>query len=344
MYIHKIKEYEKLMKEKPHVVLLGAGASVATIPKGDKFGKKISVMNGFIEKLGMQGILNKINLSTQSDNLEDIYSELDEREDCQEVKKELERRIEKYFLDYKLPDEPTIYDFLLLSLTKKDLVATFNWDPLLLEAYQRISRITNNLPNLAFLHGNVGVGICEKHNIAGIIQGGCSICNQKFSPIPLLYPVKQKDYNSNLFIRSSWNELKNYLKRAYMMTIFGYSAPKSDESAIAMLKEAWGMVKDRELEEIEIIDIRQEEELVESWKDFIHTHHYSVHKDFFDSSLGQFPRRTCEALFDRTQGCKWLNCEKGFKSDMNFDDIKKFLKDLFEDEKSNKQTLKDYYL
>ncbi|MGC5814321.1 hypothetical protein [Clostridium perfringens] len=340
----KIYEYERLMKKRPHVVILGAGASVATIPNGDKNGKKISVMNGFIEKLGMTDILANANLRTTSENLEDIYSELDERLDCIEIKKELENKIEKYFLNYELPDSPTIYDFLLLSLTNKDLVATFNWDPLLLEAYQRVSRITNNLPNLAFLHGNVAVGVCEKHKIGGYIYGMCHICNQKFSKVPLLYPVKQKDYNNNLFIRDSWNALKNYLKRAYMVTIFGYSAPKSDESAIEMLKEAWGMVKDRNLEEIEIIDIREEEELVKSWEDFIHTHHYSVHKDFFESSLGKFPRRTCESLFDRTQKCYWLDSEKGFKKDMNFNELKEYLNELLEDEKNNNGILKNPYL
>ena len=38
-----------------------------------------------------------------------------------------------------------------------------------------------------------------------------------------------------------------------MITIFGYSAPKSDVEAIAMLKKAWGSVDDRSLEEIEIV-------------------------------------------------------------------------------------------
>ncbi|XZK30816.1 hypothetical protein ACSXCN_04715 [Clostridium perfringens] len=337
-------KYEKFMKERPHVVILGAGASVATIPNGDKNGKKISVMNGFIEKLGMKDILANINLKTTSENLEDIYSELDEREDCLEIKKELENKIEKYFLEYELPDKPTIYDFLLLSLTSKDLVATFNWDPLLLEAYQRVSKLTTNLPKLAFLHGNVAVGICEEHKIGGPIQGWCSRCGKKFSKIPLLYPVREKDYSSNLFIRDAWNLLKYYIKHAYMITIFGYSAPISDESAIAMLKEAWGKVEDRDLEEIEIIDIRNESELISSWEDFIHTHHYSVHDSFFNSTLGIAPRRTCEATFDRLMNCRFINDKKGFKEGMSFDDINNILSQLFKDEENNKGILKNPYL
>ncbi|KAF5065048.1 hypothetical protein DSECCO2_278030 [anaerobic digester metagenome] len=46
-------EYENYMKNKPHVVILGAGASCAAIPDGDRKGKRISAMSGFIEKLGL---------------------------------------------------------------------------------------------------------------------------------------------------------------------------------------------------------------------------------------------------------------------------------------------------
>lgn len=155
-------EYEKSFKKRPHVVLLGAGASVATIPSGDRNGKKISAMKGFIEKLGMSSIISSISLETKSDNLEDIYMEMYERDDCEQQRKLLEKRIVDYFLDFELPDDPTIYDMLILSLTKKDLIATFNWDPLLVEAYIRCTKITKNLPQMAFLHGNVAVATCEK--------------------------------------------------------------------------------------------------------------------------------------------------------------------------------------
>ena len=42
------EDYERYMKNRPHVVILGAGASCAAIPNGDKHGKKISAMSGFI--------------------------------------------------------------------------------------------------------------------------------------------------------------------------------------------------------------------------------------------------------------------------------------------------------
>lgn len=49
-----------------------------------------------------------------------------------------------------------------------------------------------------------------------------------------------------------------------MVTIFGYSASKSDVEAITMLKKTWGAVKDRNLEEIEIVDLRDENEVIQS--------------------------------------------------------------------------------
>ena len=64
-----------------------------------------------------------------------------------------------------------------------------------------------------------------------------------------------------------------------------------------MMKKAWGRIADRNMEQFEIIDVRSEDEMIESWKDFIHTHHYDYRTSFFDSSLALYPRRTDEAFF-----------------------------------------------
>lgn len=237
-----------------------------------------------------------------------------------------------YFSEFEIPDEPTIYDVLLLSLRKKDCVATFNWDPLLLQAYQRVIRITKELPELLFLHGNVAVGICKKHKRGGAIMNRCPICNEYFSHTRLLYPVAKKDYNSDHFINDNWNAINHYMKRAYIVTVFGYSAPKTDKEAIELLKNGWGEVDERNLEEIEIIDIRSEDELVESWDKFIHTHHYGVFDSFYKSTLGMFPRRTCDAMFDRLMNCKFLDPTKGLKENMNFQDLELYFKPILEGE------------
>ena len=49
-------EYELYMKNRPHVVILGAGASCAAISIGVMFGKNISAMSVFIDKLGLLNI------------------------------------------------------------------------------------------------------------------------------------------------------------------------------------------------------------------------------------------------------------------------------------------------
>lgn len=280
------EEFGYYMKNRPHVVILGAGASCAAIPSGDKNGKWISAMSSFV-----------------------------------------------------LPDEPTIYDFLVMSLTSKDLIATFNWDPFLVQAIARSQRYTDNIPQVAFLHGNVAVGYCENDNVIGNVGRICK-CGKPLAPMKLLFPIKKKDYASDIAISKSWKQLKNTLKNAYMITIFGYSAPASDAEAVAMLKQAWGAVDDKKLEEIELVDIRDENEVVKSWNQFIHTHHYSYHTSFFDTTLARCPRRSCEATFDRLMNCICLDGSKGFKEGMNFSDIDEKTYKLIAEEDDKKGTKK----
>lgn len=64
-----------------------------------------------------------------------------------------------------------------------------------------------------------------------------------------------------------------------------------------MMKKAWGDVEKRNMEQFEIIDLKTEREVIESWKDFVHTHHYDYCNSFFDSSLAKYPRRTDEAYW-----------------------------------------------
>lgn len=325
-------EFELLMKNRPHVVILGAGATMAAIPNGDKFGRKSSVMNGFLEQLGMTQVIQAANLATTSKNLEDIYTELHSRDDCKEIQLELDQRIRSYFGALEIPDEPNIYDLLLLSLRKKDLIATFNWDPLLLQAYQRASGITKDLPDLTFLHGNVLVGYCRNHKWGGLISAACPDCSETFAPAPLLYPVAKKNYADDPYIKDSWKAIRNGLKRAYLVTIFGYSAPKTDSEAISLLKEAWGSIDDRNLEDFEMIDIQSEEHLAETWSEFIHSHHYETHSDFYSSSLARHPRRTTIELFDRTMNCHFTEAKNSFDRGVTWEALKTQVTRLIEEE------------
>lgn len=166
------------------------------------------------------------------------------------------------------------------------------------EAYQRNLKLTNNLPKLVFLHGNVSIGSCEKSKTFGP-NGYKSIkSGENFKPTKLLYPVANKNYNSDSFIKSQWNLLSKFLEKPARVTIFGYSAPISDVEAISIMKKAWGDPKvDQVLAQFEIIDIQSESKLIKSWKNFIFSHHYEISNDFFKSSIVRFPRRTGEVYF-----------------------------------------------
>ena len=98
----------------------------------------------------------------------------------------------------------------------------------------------------------------------------------------------------------------NELKRAYLLTIFGYSAPTSDQEAMKLFKEGWGNLRERKFEEIEFINTENEDIYIKRWKDFIHTNHYQYKNNFFDSILANYPRRSCECLFKQLMECKFL--------------------------------------
>ena len=71
----------------------------------------------------------------------------------------------------------------------------------------------------------------------------------------------------------------------------------SDVEALHMMKTAWGDIGSRNLEQFEFIDIRPEKDVISSWSQFVHSHHYYYQNDYFKSSLALYPRRTDEAFF-----------------------------------------------
>ena len=278
----------------PHVVILGAGASKAAFPNGDANGKVAPVMNELIPLLGLDKILKKYDIEFENRNIEDIYSDLS-LGDYTDLVEHLDRVIYEYFEDMILPNTPTLYDYLLLSLRSKDIIATFNWDPFLGQAYQR-NRDIKNLPQIIFLHGNVFVGICMKDKKFGFINCKCSICNNFFSPVGLLYPVKRKDYSQNPFIKEQWDIIQASLKEAYIFTVFGYGAPDTDVAAVNLLKTAWKSNRLIEQYEVEIINTDSYDILERKWSPFIFKEHRSIHSSITQSQLWFYPRRSCEAF------------------------------------------------
>lgn len=293
------EEIEIVHGSKGHVVLLGAGASLAsTLRNPEKGKKKLPLMNNIIEVVGLQNVVSQLpqELKALQENFEQFYSSLCKYESIIDEREYIEEKIYQYFETMDLPDEPTIYDYLILSLRHdKDVIATFNWDPFLYKAYLRNGAFTPS-PGILFLHGNVSIGYNSFNKTSGPAGWTCKHTLKDFVPTKLLYPVENKDYNSDEHIKGQWDSLQWSLKNADCVTIFGYSAPKSDVEAISLLKSAWGDVNDRSMEQFEFIDVQDEDKVLKSWETFVHSHHYFYSKNYFDSSLANHPRRTVESF------------------------------------------------
>ena len=322
------EEISQIKMKAPHVVILGAGASRAACPKGDVNGKKLPLMNDFIQCVGLKD-LDDLGFDSNS-NFEVIYSHLCDSEEFSVRRKSIEQQIYKYFENILMPESPTIYDYLILSLRKKDVIATFNWDPLLVQAAWKNRNFDS--PNLLFLHGNVGVGYCNNCNKTTLKQFPCNSCGKKLEPTPLLYPILKKDYFMNDFLRSQWKTLQNYIKSAFWITFFGCSAPKYDTGAIELMKLAWGQIKERDMEQIEIIDIKSREVLKKTWSDFIFSHHWEVHNDFFDSWMANHPRRTGEAYLNQYLEAKFIN-KNPVPKGVSLTELREFFQSLYDVEK-----------
>ncbi len=262
-------------------------------------------MEDLCRVVGLDVVLGKWGIDPDQ-NFEDIFSTLHANEEADKLRI-VEDMVEDYFSQLELADSPTIYDRLVLSLRGKDIIATFNWDPLLLQSYVRSSKTGLTLPKLAFLHGNVGVGFCESDRISGPSNMRCGKCGNQFQRTRLLYPIRNKDYASDPFVSNEWQRLRRGFESAFMITIFGYSGPKTDEEALKTMKGAWGDVNDRSLEQTSFITLDSEDEIVATWEEFIHTHHYDINAEFNESWIANHPRRTVEAFFNQFFECKFID-------------------------------------
>jgi len=281
---------------RPHVVVLGAGASLAAFPNGDGRGRRLPLMANIVEVLELQDTLARAG-HDPTHNFEKLYSQLHALDPESAVVKEIEQRVEDYFSQLALPDCPTIYDLLVMSLRNKDAIFTFNWDPFLVDALERNVEI-GSLPHIFHLHGNVRVGFCEHCGLAMRRAAECHTCGEALTPSRLLYPVEEKNYADDPFIASQWQQARDFIERAFIITIFGYSAPTTDKEAMAIFTKSWKEGEEHKfVERLETIDIRDGEELGYQWGPFAHFDHRDMRRSYHESMLARYPRRTCESLY-----------------------------------------------
>jgi len=127
---------QKQINQSPHVVILGAGASRAAFPSGDAKKKRLPLLVDLPDCLDLRAAITKAGFPASAD-FESIYDELATTGRSPSLKAEIESKVRGYFESLEMPDEPTLYDYLLLSLRETDLIATFDWDPFLARAFIR---------------------------------------------------------------------------------------------------------------------------------------------------------------------------------------------------------------
>ena len=310
----------------PHFVLLGAGASKAALPNGDKNGMDLPLMRNIAVELKLADAFPDDLQELADTDFEAAFSRLYERDPSRAAS--FEEAIADYFERLRLPDEANLYDALLLSLRSKDAIFTFNWDPLLFISRVRLNQrgLGDHLPSIFYLHGNVIAAYCETDDVFGYTNGICSQCGKPFTKTRLLFPVTKKDYNTDPGIRAAWEAAHEVLRQTFMLTVFGYSAPVTDVEAFDLLQQGWGTVSERNMEETEIIhrpdaDADELDELIERWQPFIHSHHYELHDSFYDSWLGMHPRRTAEAHRNQYYEAKFIESNPIPRDLSNLDDL-----------------------
>ena len=191
-----------------HFVILGAGASKACLSpfRGDKNGRQVPLMDDLIDMLSLRPIIEQHGIKNVDKNFEEFYSSCYEQHPV--LASKLEEKIYQYFASLKIPDEPTIYDYLVLCLREKDCIATFNWDPLLFQAAQRnyifLKSHGKEMPRILYLHGNTAIGYCLDCKRMGYSNGRCGGCGSHYTKTKLIYPIKSKNYSSDTLISSQW--------------------------------------------------------------------------------------------------------------------------------------------
>ncbi|MBP5641041.1 MAG: hypothetical protein J6X55_16290 [Victivallales bacterium] len=307
----------QLMKKQPHIMLLGAGASVAVMK--DLGLTAPSPMKGFLKNAGLEDCLKGVTLKTKSDNLEDIYQELCVSPEHKDICQKLELGIVEYMRGFHLPKgRLSIYERIILSMTGNDRIYSFNWDPLLpeafanvLDAYRQwlIPTPQEHLPEIHYLHGNVAVGYCAEHeNLEDGFSGRkCTQCGKTYIDTELLYPNGKK-VPTDCYGKTVFNWFKEDLFRSPFLTVFGYSAPDADNDYIADILSNWKGTQYGNLffKHIEVIDIAHGNHLWRKWRPFYKDRSYfSYYKAISKSYLFNHPRTMINDWIEEKYNGNW---------------------------------------
>ena len=96
------------------------------------------------------------------------------------------------------------------------------------------------------------------------------------------------------------------------------------------MESAWDK-NNRFAERTEIIDKKEKEVLWKQWEPFIVRTYLDCSKDFYQSRLANYPRRTCEALLEQTANGLWVE-DNPLPSNAGFDELVSWAKPFVEAE------------
>ena len=292
----------------PHVVVLGAGATKACLDEfgGDAGGRASPLMDEIPDVVpGVADLLKEAKEAGAeiSANFETTYAGIRSSGPLDDLADRLEAAVREYFSGLRIPESATIYDHLCLALRPKDLIASFNWDPLLEQARRRQAEIAgfDAGPRIVYLHGNTEMFRCDSCGLDSPTPTACDHCDGEVRASSLLFPSPSKDYSDHA---KQWKAFSTALSEAKMFTVFGYSAPATDAEAVGLLREAWGNLDVKYTEWLEIIGrpgagTAGMERSRETWKEFIpFVTHVTQLESFYECTIAEYPRRTIEHWSD----------------------------------------------
>lgn len=147
--------------ERPHVLLLGAGASKAALPNGDRLGRPVPVLSDVAVALGLVDLFPESLRELAESNFEAAFSRVSVLDPL--AARVVESRVFDYFAALEFPDESNLYDLLQLCLRRKDAIFTFNWDPFLIQSRSRLAmQRTGELPKVFFCTGTSRSGSARR--------------------------------------------------------------------------------------------------------------------------------------------------------------------------------------
>ena len=279
----------------PHVVVLGAGASRAALPDGDGRGVPVPLMTDLdvVAGNGWRSLVWEARVPRATFEARFAWLKQDGRFD--DRLSEVEAGLAEHFARMTLPGAPTTYDHLLLGMRGQDTIATFNWDPFLLQTYQRHVRRfgSSRLPDVRFLRGSVVYATCEEHDVLGVVGAHCVECGRALRNVPPVYPTERKDYVSDPLLRREWDVVLRRLRNSFQLTIFGYSGPGTDAEARQLMRQAWAPGP-RRADHLEVLDLVGRAELERRWRELIPYSHLLAHTTWDQCSIARWPRRTME--------------------------------------------------